>query len=142
MKKLTLIILLISGTILSKAQTATLADQQAMAMLKNFYTAYMTEIAIGSSHNFVKKLTSIQKRYCTPALVEKIPELIERADCDPFLKAQDSNVENIKSLAFKKDTKTPNLFIVSYTDIYRHNKTTIKLTVVKQKDNFKIASVF
>jgi hypothetical protein len=142
MKKLTLIILLIVGTTVSKAQNTTVADQQAMAMLKNFYTAYMTEIAVGSSHNFVKKLTSIQKKYCTPALVEKIPALIERADCDPFLKAQDSNIENIKSLSFKKDTQAPNLFIVSYTDIYRHNKTTIKLTVVKQKDNFKIASVF
>jgi hypothetical protein len=142
MKKLTLIILLIASIAVCRAQNTTAADQQAMAMLKNFYTAYMTEVAVGSSHNFVKKLTTIQKKYCTPALVEQIPALIERTDCDPFLKAQDSNVENIKSLSFKKDARAVNLFIVSYTDIYRHNKTTIKLTVVKQKDNFKIASVF
>jgi hypothetical protein len=142
MKKLTLIILLIASSVLAKAQTTTVADQQAIAMLKNFYTAYMTEIAVGSSHNFAKKLTSIQKKYCTADLVDKIPALVDRANCDPFLKAQDSNMENIKSLSFKKDTKASNLFLVSYTDIYRHNKTTIKLTVVKQKDNFKIASVF
>jgi hypothetical protein len=142
MKNLALIILLIAGIALTKAQTTTVADQQATTMLKNFYTAYMTEIATGSAHNFAKKLTSIQKKYCTPDLVDKIPALIDRANCDPFLKAQDSNMENIKTLSFKKDSKAPNLFIVSYTDIYRHNKTTIKLTVVKQKDNFKIASVF
>lgn len=141
MKKLSLIILFIACTFISDSQTP-VTDQQAMVMLKNFYTAYMTEVATGSSRNFVKKLEKIQKQYCTPQLVDKIPAMIERTNVDPFLKAQDSNIENLKSLTFKKDTKAADLFIVSYTDIYRHNKTIIKLSVVKQKDNFKIDGVF
>lgn len=143
MRKLALIILFTAGTFISNSQThVTLADQQAMTMLKNFYTAYMTEVATGSAHNFVKKLQKIQKQYCTPKLIDKIPAMIDRTNIDPFLKAQDSNIENLKSLTFQKDSRAADLFIVSYTDIYRHNKTTIKLSVIKQKDSFKIDGVF
>jgi len=80
-------------------------------MLKEFYTNYITEVSNGAEP---KKILSLQKKYCTVALLKKIPKLIEQSDSDPFLKAQDSNTEFLKTLSLRKDLKKSNTYIVSY----------------------------
>lgn len=141
MKRSILILFLVVCAITSKAQN-TASDVQALAMLKNFYTTYMTEVAIGKPPASEKKIDAIQKKYCTPALISKIKRLQQSGDLDwdPFIKAQDSNIESVKTLVVKKGA-TSNSYVVSYTDIYSHSTISINVILTKLNGSFKIASV-
>lgn len=112
------------------------SDKQVLAMLKEFYTGYITEVANGTAQ---KQLLQLQKKYCTTKLLNKIPKLIEQSDADPFLKAQDSNVELLKTLTVEKDLQKDDHYIVSYlTD----HKIVINLIVIKLNNNYKIDSLW
>ena len=111
------------------------SDKQALTMLKEFYTNYITEVSNGAEP---KKILSLQKKYCTVALLKKIPKLIEQSDSDPFLKAQDSNTEFLKTLSLRKDLKKSNTYIVSYI---ADKKIIINLEVVHENETFRIAEV-
>ena len=115
-------------------------DKQISTMLKEFYTSYITEVA-GISNE--KKVTSIQLKYCTMELVNKIDKQFktQKIDYDPFIKAQDADTQDLKTLSVAKDLKKPNGYTVSYVDTYSKKKITINLTVIKQGDSFKINSV-
>jgi len=112
------------------------SDKQVVAMLKDFYTSYMTAFSDGADEN---KFAAIQKKYCTAALLKRVPKLAEQWDSDPFLKAQDSNVEYLKTLTVKKDLKKRDSYIVSY---YAVRTFVIHLLVIKQNESYKIDSVW
>lgn len=126
-------------------------DKQAEQMLKDFYTKYITVFATEPpGHEGQKKLESLQRQYCTKALVKKIPELIEQTDSDPYLKAQDSDINLLKTLTITKDLQNENEYIVSYSfdrlvnvDPYKKEKETvvIHLTVVNEDGSYKIDSI-
>ena len=100
MKKILFLTLLITNALATKAQNK-VSDQQAISMLKKFYTSYMTLIAGSEIDN--KSETSLKKEYCTKKLLNNIPKLIEEIDADPIIKAQDSHLSLIKTLSFKKN---------------------------------------
>ncbi len=119
---------------------STFTDKEATVILKNFYTTYMTEFSeISPSRE--RKLNTIKSKYCTEVLLKKLPVLAERTDSDPLLKAQDSDVAWLKTLMVEKDLKKPHTYIVSYVD-GGNNKYIIHLTLVKQNESIKIASVW
>lgn len=112
-------------------------DEQIISMLKEFYTAYITENAKMPAD--FTKINLIKKKYCTANLLSKIEK--EELDYDPFLNAQDSNTEWLKTLTIKKDTKENNLFQVSYKDTYSGTQVIIKLIVIKEMESYKINAI-
>jgi hypothetical protein len=131
-------------------QTASSIDtsKSAVHFLKNFYTTYITDIAIGHS---LHSSDSLIKKYCTPRLLHKIaehsaPEKLNGWDYDPFIKAQDCDTAVLKTLAIRTNKMNPNAYSVSYewTDYFTKitTKTTIHLMVVDQKDGFRISEVW
>ncbi|HVV55801.1 MAG TPA: hypothetical protein VHC47_10770 [Mucilaginibacter sp.] len=130
---LTLIAIAFNFNNYAQAQNSS-SDRKAISMLNFFYTSYITEVSNGNPRTFKRNIDSIQKKYCTTTLLAKIKK--KELDTDPFLKAQDSNIEFLKTLVIKKDFKKPNTYIVSYGD--NNDKTTIHLVVKEQKEVFKI----
>ncbi|MFL5789323.1 MAG: DUF3828 domain-containing protein [Flavisolibacter sp.] len=134
----TLLLILISvSSYCVQAQNA-YANKSAEGMLKEFYTKYITEVFMGANE---KKIHLILKKYCTVKLLNKVPKLTQNIDGDPFLKAQDSDTSNLKSLSIKKDNKRKNIYSVSYIANPNH-QITIHLLVVKESGSFKIDSVW
>jgi hypothetical protein len=108
-------------------------------MLRTFYTNYITEISETSD---VKKeisyLDSLTHIYCTSSLLEKIKN--EELDYDPFINAQDADIECLRTLTINKDAEVSNLYVVSYLETYSFQQINIKLLIVKQKNCYKIDS--
>lgn len=111
-------------------------DEQ-ISMLKEFYKGYITENA-KMPIDFAK-VNLMKKKYCTANLLSKIEK--EELDYDPFLNAQDSNTEWLKTLSVKKDTNGSNLYQVSYKDTYSGKLVVIKLIVIKEKGSYKIDAI-
>lgn len=107
-------------------------------VIKTFYTEYMTEVA---SSTIVDEENSIKKKYCTKDLLDKIKKQFSEGDLDydPFLNAQDANVENIPSLTVLRDSQITDKYIVSYIDNYSKQRITINLLL---NDSLKIKSVW
>lgn len=116
-------------------------DKQVLGMLKTFYTEYMTTVSKDDPRVSLKKTQFLQKKYCTLKLLKRVPALSDQIDADPFLKAQDSSVDCLKTLTIKKDAKVLNQYIVSYVDVYSQTKFVIFLTVIKENNIFKISSI-
>jgi hypothetical protein len=121
------------------------SDIQASNMVKNFYSGYLK--AFNSSldtHIMVKELDFLKKKYCTKDLIVKIDKQLknDEIDYDPFIKAQDANIGDEKTLTIKKDEKKTNVFIVSYVSAYDHFKKVINTHVVKKIDGYKIDSIW
>jgi hypothetical protein len=121
--------------------------KNAEIFLKNFYTVYITDIAIGSGNSS----RSLVKKYCTSKLLNKLaehsnPEKMNWWDFDPFIKAQDSDTAVLKTLFVSMNKKKANWYSVSYSlKDYPDKKTewtTIHLVVVKQKAGFKIDDIW
>lgn len=118
------------------------SDEQILGMLKSFYTSYIIEDSKMPTN--YEKLDSIKSKYCTANLLNKIENQFKKQelDYDPFLNAQDCDIEWLKTLTIRKDTKKSNLYYVSYADNYNNTKITIRLIVVKEKECYKIDSVW
>lgn len=123
------------------AQNNLSEDQQIRDMLKEFYKIYITQIDKGPINR--KKENSIKKKYCTTRLLEAIKNDKE-LDYDPLIDAQDADIESLKTLSIKKNIGIASGYIVTYESSSKYDnyeKTSIKLTVVKEKDGYKIDSV-
>ncbi|MFD2148647.1 hypothetical protein [Mucilaginibacter antarcticus] len=70
------------------------SDTEAIAMLKAFYTDYITAVA-GSD---LKKPNVVLSKYCTPSLLKKL----KAVDEDQILKVQDANIKMLDKLTIKK----------------------------------------
>ena len=114
------------------------SDEQILGMLKSFYSSYITENAKMPLN--IAKIKSIEEKYCTINLLSKLEN--QELDYDPFLKAQDSNIDWLKTLTIKRDSTKQDLYNVSYIEIYSNTKVTIKLIVIKQEEFYKIDSVW
>lgn len=122
-------------------------DKEIKEMLKEFYTAYITEVSGNASFKLMaERLDSLKKKYCTEILLEKIPSLVEQSNADPIIKAQDSNIAYLKTLTIETNFKNKNQYqyIVSYFDSSNPSieKTIIHLSVIKEKGNYKIDDVW
>ena len=125
-----------------RAQNST-TDKQTIAMIKEFYTAYITAFSESPTSANLNKQFALPKKYCTASLLRKINSQ-EYIEADPFIFAQDTEPLMLKSLSVEKDLRKANSFIVSYryhTTPGHTDKQVIHLTVIKQGENFKIASI-
>ena len=121
------------------------SDTQASNMLRTFYTCYIKAYNCSNDLNLVEKeFDFLKKKYCTKDLLDKIAKQLknDELDYDPFIKAQDSNIGNEKTLNIKKDGEKNNIYIVTYVDVYDHKIKVINVHLVKQKDGYKIDSVW
>jgi hypothetical protein len=121
-------------------------DKQAMAMLKEFYTVYNTEWATNKNITLKKNLDSLQDKYCTARLINKLRE--PNLDHDMFIKDLNTDVEHLTTLTITKDSTKANTYIVSYkapnTDPRGNDyidQVVIHATVVKEKDRYKIDDI-
>ena len=116
------------------ADSLTVLDEK-IKFIKSFYFEYITETCTedGSLPN-MKNVERIEEKYCSKELLEKIKGL----DYDPFLKAQDCDVEWLNILDIKADKEDDTWFIVSYSYVdYLGVKQNIciKLKII-QTDNY------
>jgi hypothetical protein len=126
--KLLISFLVIIFSVTCNAQTKAAQDQN-ISMLKQFYTSYITQVA--SSEGTEKELDIIKKRYCTAKLLNKIDK--EELDSDPFIDAQDADIDWVRTLSVGKDAQKHDVYIVSYMDNYNKKRTVIKLQVINAK---------
>jgi hypothetical protein len=89
-----------------------------------------------------KKVELIKSKYFTANLLDKLDKLNKQGlNYDPFINAQDWDIDLLKKLMIRKEIKSNNIFEVSYPDNYRKTLTKIKLIVIKQNDNYKIDDI-
>ena len=145
MKKILLAFLIITSVIASKAQDSS-SGQQAVHMLKEFYTAYNTAWSTTKGYVLIKKLDSLQRKYCTKKLRNEVKEI--GLDHDPLIGIDYTDVEHLKTLSITKDPGNANGYIVFYMahTLSASNKPTdekvvIHVIVVKEEGVAKIASV-
>lgn len=118
-------------------------EGKAENMLKTFYVRYITAVATDAGPASERKMKQLQQQFCTRAFLKKMPALFEQTDSDLFLKAQDTSLDYLKTLTV---TKTPilNQYRVSYmgdVEMGKKRAIVIRVTVVKEKDGFKIAGL-
>ena len=113
------------------------ANDSAMIMLKQFYTSYITANDESLSE---KELDLIKKKYCTQKILNRIAK-DEELDSDPFVNAQDTNMDWLKTLVISKDPQKANVYIVSYLDTYTQERIINKLLVVKKGQAYKIDDI-
>ncbi len=142
MKKLLIIVLLaqISFSFKMYAQdssSATISEGQIIKDLKSFYTLYITENAKNQPNE--KLLSTIKHKYCSEKLLQKLS--LEELDYDPFLNAQDCDIEWLKTLSVIKESKSKNKYVVSFVDNFSKKRNKIKLFVTVIENKTKITSI-
>jgi len=115
-----------------QAQNKTSGDS-AVIMLKQFYTAYITA-------DDEKQLSSLQKKYCTKKILKRIAD-DEELDSDPFINAQDTDADWLRTMVINKDAQKPNVYVVSYVNNYTQKRIINKLLVVKEGKAYKIDDI-
>lgn len=123
--RLTFVALLVTGFIAGckqpggsdakRAEAATAAaqdrDAKAIAVIKDFYTAYMYQLAASGPVN-KDKLDSITSQYCSSELTAEIHRTAPEADA--FIHAQDCDSAWVKTLMVTKDSLKLNTYSVAY----------------------------
>lgn len=114
MKKTLFTFLFICSACFAQAQSPAKDEQQAAAMLKTFYTSYMSAFSATDDTNFEKTLSSLRKRYCTLKCQHQYKKLAAATDADPIINGQDSDAKWAATLAVKKLPLKPDAYVVSY----------------------------
>ncbi len=126
-------------------------DDRVISMLKEFYIAHSNIWSIHPSqispNDFDKKLDSLAEKYCTPQLRKEAKKYLEDGH-DLLTDDLGMSKESLNSLSVVKDAKE-NTYVVSYTvDSYPvapekpvKKQVVLHVTVVKEGENYKIASV-
>jgi hypothetical protein len=116
------------------------SEEKVKEMLNSFYTSYITVNSIADG----KKSDSVVRKYCTPKLINYLDKLYSEPPAgdsyDIFLKSQMVDMPMLENLAIRKDSKKNDLYYVSIT--YGKGQWTIKLSIVKEKEGYKIDHVF
>jgi len=116
-------------------------------VLKEFYTVRSTLKLTAKDHH---RLDSLQRKYCTVRLRNELKADFQANGLDHDLLTLDNGIdaESLETISVKKDPTKANDYIVSYTvsDVDPSNKpikkkVAIRLTVAKEKGDFKIDSV-
>ncbi len=139
MKKILIILLLIqaSFSIYAQSELSTISDGQIIKDLTNFYTLYITESSKNQPNE--RQLNLIKHKYCSDKLLRKLS--LEELDYDPFLNAQDCDIEWLKTLTITKDNKSKNKYIVGFIDNFSNKKNTIKLIISIISNKPKIIAI-
>lgn len=109
------------------------SSTNAKAMLKAFYTEYMTELSEFPTN--YQKAQQIKEKYCTKEFLIEIEKL--DLDYDVILNAQDCDISTLESLEIKEDKN--NQFIVSYQ--FFADKVEVKLIIKQIGDKYKVDKI-
>ena len=126
-------------------------DEQAMRMLKEFYTGYNTIWSTANGNTLIKKLDSLQSRYCTVSYRKELKKEFKKVglDHDELINDDYTDVAHLYTLKINKNAKKAGDYVVSYTVFSKDvsNKPTqikivINVTVAKENgDTKKIAAL-
>ena len=120
--KILLTLLLLGGLSSSPARGVPVqqapTDRQAIAMLREFYAAYITASSELPATEALNKLEALPKKYCTASLRRKINGQYRQGhlDADPFTQSQDEDVSWINTLAVRRDARSVNGYTVTLGD--------------------------
>jgi hypothetical protein len=112
--------------------------------LKEFYTAYFH---LQSDPYPLEKQThiadSLLDRYCTKEFINFYRNIQgpEELDWDPFFDANYIEGDILKTIKISKDKVKNDLYYVSYLKKYSNEVTTIELSIIKEKEVYKINSL-
>jgi len=125
-------------------QKVEFSDTEIKKMIKEFYTAYITQSldTIAPNKN-IEKLDSISQIYCTKALLDSIKNEFENneLDYDPIINGQDSHPVMLKTMIINKDKKVNKYIVLFLSDTYDSSIEVVNLTIIKQGDKYKISSL-
>lgn len=76
----------------------TISKQEAVAMVKDFYHAYMTNVATADLSNLHITEKRLEEKYFTKRLIEKNRRMVSSTGADPVIRAQDFMESIIPSL--------------------------------------------
>jgi hypothetical protein len=156
MKKIILVFLFVTGALVSEAQNIS-SDEPAVEMLKAFYTAYNTAWATATlkteqdARVLIKKLDSLQTKYCTIKLRRELKELFKKEglDHDLLINDEGTDIPHLKTLKIVKDESKADAYTVSYVDhtLSPSNKpidktVIIHVAVAKENGSYKIADAY
>ncbi|KGO79671.1 DUF3828 domain-containing protein [Flavobacterium beibuense] len=139
------IILLLSVLFIVSCKDITSAPKQqsldyklASEMLISFYTEYLSLSEI-PPREAGPKIDAVIKKYCTKELADKI--IAGGLELDPFLTAQDWNVDWIPTLEVKNKDPKNYIYTVCYTNYGDSDSICTDLTLIKTNEGFKISYV-
>jgi lantibiotic modifying enzyme len=141
---------LVSLTGLVRASERQTAGDPAVAMLKDFYVAYTTAWCNSKGNVLIKKLDSLQSKYCTTRYRKELKAEFKQVglDHDELVNDAATDVEHLNTLRILKAPKKANQYIVSYLvfgkDVSNNplnEKIVIDLLVVKENGSYKIDAV-
>ena len=122
-------------------------EEQVAKMLKGFYTAYIIafedhlKARKPGRNSLSTKIDSIQDIYLSPQLHKYLKEVNAEGlvlDFDPFLGGQMVDIQMLEDMTFKKIEG--DLYLVRYK--FGNGYSTVKLRIVSENDNYKIAEAF
>lgn len=137
MKKAILIFLLIIGAVAAKAQNS---DEPKLPpdldMLRYFYTSYIVSFSDSQDPRLnTRKQVFLRRGFFTERGLKRYQQLFEEKGYDPILKAQAANLAAADAVKAAKDPRQAGRYTVTYED---PDKITIELSLVKEKDEWKI----
>ena len=120
------------------------SELQISNTLNDFYTAYFNlQSDPYPLKKQIQKVDSLLERYCTKEFLNFYKNIQgpEELDWDPFLDANYIEIEFLKTMKISKDKEKNDLYYVSYIKKYNNEATTIELTIIKEKEVYKINSL-
>jgi hypothetical protein len=145
-----LMICLISLKGLTRTSDIQNTGDPSAVMLKDFYIAYTTAWCTVTGDVLIKKLDSLQSKYCTIAYRKELKKEFKKVglDHDELVNDAATDVEHLNTLKILKDPKKANEYIVSYMvfgkDVSKNpltEKIVMHVLVTKESGNYKIAAV-
>jgi len=125
-------------------QKVEFSDTEIKKMIKEFYTAYITQsLDTISSNENIEKLDSISQIYCTKSLLDSIKNEFENneLDYDPIINAQDTHPEMLKTMMINKNQKVNKYKVMFLSDTYDSSFEEVNLSIVKEGNKYKISSL-
>lgn len=113
-----------------------ISENDGVKMLKNFYTNYITEMSRPDLN--LKKIDSLKSISCSINFIDYLNE--EAFDYDPFINAQDCDIDWLNNLTIDKSKENQNLYFVCFnkndTDIK-----CIKISLKLENEEYKIDKI-
>jgi hypothetical protein len=125
-------------------QKVEFSESEIKKMIKEFYTAYITQsLDTISPNENIEKLDSISQIYCTKTLLDSIKNEFENneLDYDPIINGQDTHPEMLKTMMINKNKKVNKYNVMFLSDTYDSSFEEVNLTIIKQGDKYKISSI-
>jgi hypothetical protein len=115
------------------------SDEEVFAMLRSFYAKYIRTLNKYPTNE--KKLLPLLKANCDAGLLARLEnkKWNGKLDYDPFLKAQDVELEWLKTLTVSKVPKKEDLYAVSFSET--PDRIVVHLVVKQRKERLIITNV-